>query len=134
MRTLKLLLKYALGLSFALAGLYHFVNPAFYLRMMPPFLPYHLFLVYLSGFFETALGLLLLVPKYTRLAAWGLVALLVAVFPANVHMALNPQLFPDLPPAALWLRLPLQAVFIAWAYWFTGGEQRESKSRPNNLR
>jgi uncharacterized membrane protein len=57
--------------------------------------------------------------------------LLVAVFPANVHMALNPQLFPDIPPVALWLRLPFQAVFIAWAYWFTGDE-RLSKSRTQN--
>ncbi|HZH32233.1 MAG TPA: DoxX family membrane protein [Pyrinomonadaceae bacterium] len=119
MRMLKLLSKYALGLLFILGGLYHFVNPSLYLRMMPSYLPWHLFLVYLSGFFEAGLGLMLLVPRYTRLAAWGLIALLVAVFPANVQMALNPQQFPDIPPAALWLRLPLQAVFIAWAYWFT---------------
>ena len=131
--TLKLLLKYSLGLLFILGGLYHFINPALYLRMMPPYLPWHLFLIYLSGFFEMALGLLLLVPKYTRLAAWGLIALLVAVFPANVHMALNPQLFPDLPRVALWLRLPLQVVFIAWAYWFTSDDRRESKSRPNDV-
>jgi len=127
MRKLKLLLKYSLGLWFALAGLYHFVNPAFYLRMMPPYLPWHLFLVYLSGFFEVALGLLLLVPKYTRLAAWGLIALLVAVFPANVHMALNPQLFPVISPVALWLRLPLQAAFIAWAYSFTDGDRAHNR-------
>ncbi len=113
MRTLKLLLKYVLGLLFVLGGLYHFVNPALYLRMMPPYLPWHLFLVYLSGFFEAAFGLLLFVPKYARLAAWGLVALLVAVFPANVQMALNPQLFPDIAPALLWLRLPLQVVLVA---------------------
>jgi uncharacterized membrane protein len=131
--TLKLLLKYSFGLWFALAGLYHFVNPAFYLRMMPPYLPWHLFLVYLSGFFEVMLGLLLFVPKYTRLAAWGLIALLVAVFPANVYMAFNPQLFPAIPPAALWLRLPLQAVFIAWAYLFTNGN-RANKRRANNSR
>lgn len=131
MRTLKLLLKYLFGLWFVLAGLYHFINPAFYLRMMPPYLPWHLFLIYLSGFFEVALGLLLLVPRYTRLAAWGLIALLIAVFPANVHMALNPQLFPDIPPVALWLRLPLQALFILWAYWFTVGSNRASQSRLN---
>jgi uncharacterized membrane protein len=131
MRTLKLLLKFLFGLWFMLAGLYHFVNPAFYLRMMPPYLPLHLFLNYLSGFCEVALGLLLLVPKYTRLAAWGLIALLIAVFPANVHMALNPQLFPHIPPAALWLRLPLQAVFILWAYWFTGGN-RASQNQLND--
>lgn len=126
--TLKLLSKYALGLLFALAGLYHFVNPAFYLRMMPPYLPWHLPLVYLSGVGETALGLLLLVPKYTRLAAWGLIALLVAVFPANLHMAFNPQLFPDLSPVALWLRLPLQGLLIAWVYSFTR-DDKDGSSR-----
>jgi uncharacterized membrane protein len=120
---LKLLLKYSFGLWFALAGLYHFINPAFYLRMMPSYLPWHLFLIYLSGFLELALGLLLLVRKYTPLAAWGLIGLLVAVFPANVQMALNPQLFPDIAPVALWLRLPLQAVFIAWAYSYTRGDR-----------
>jgi uncharacterized membrane protein len=134
MWTLKLLLKYSLGLWFALAGLYHFVNPALYVRMMPPYLPWHLFLVYLSGFFETALGLLLFVPKYTRLAAWGLIALLVAVFPANVQMAINPQQFPEIPPVVLWLRLPLQGVLIAWAYSLTrrSGGERGSRS-PHNL-
>lgn len=131
MRTLKLLLKYVLGLLFVLGGLYHFVNPALYLRMMPPYLPWHLFLVYLSGFFEAAFGLLLFVPKYARLAAWGLVALLVAVFPANVQMALNPQLFPDIAPALLWLRLPLQVVLVAWAYLFTRGG-RAGDERTNN--
>jgi uncharacterized membrane protein len=123
MGTLKLLSKYSLGLLFVLGGLYHFINPALYLRMMPSYLPWHLFLVYLSGFFEAALGLLLLVPKYTRLAAWGLIALLVAVFPANLQMALQPEMFPGIPPLALWLRLPLQAVFILWAYSLTRGHR-----------
>jgi uncharacterized membrane protein len=126
--TLKLLSKYLLGLLFALAGLYHFVKPAFYLRMMPPYLPWHLFLVHLSGLCETALGLLLLTPKYTRFAAWGLIALLVAVFPANLHMAFNPQLFPEFSPVALWLRLPLQALLIAWVYSLTGGDDGNSRS------
>jgi uncharacterized membrane protein len=132
MRTLKLLLKFLFGLWFIFAGLNHFINPDFYLRMMPPYLPWHLFLNYLSGFCEMALGLLLLIPKYTRLAAWGLIALLIAVFPANVHMALNPQLFPDIPPVALWLRLPLQAVLILWAYWFTRDSNRVSNNPLNN--
>lgn len=119
MHTLKTILKYLLSAGFVLAGLNHFVNPAFYLKIMPPYLPWHLPLVYLSGFFETALGVLLLVPAFTRAAAWGLVALLIAVFPANIHMAVNPQLYPDMSPTALWLRLPLQAVLVAWAYWYT---------------
>lgn len=119
MRTLKTILQYLLCVVFVLAGLNHFINPALYLKIMPPYLPWHLFLVYLSGFFEMALGVLLLIPAFTRVAAWGLAALLVAVFPANIHMAVNPQLYPDISPLALWLRLPLQAVFIAWAYWYT---------------
>ena len=119
MRTLKIILKYLLCVFFVLAGLNHFINPAFYLKSMPPYLPGHLFLIYLSGFFEIALGLLLLIPALTRIAAWGLIALLIAVFPANIQMALNPQLYPDISPPALWLRLPLQAVFIAWVFWYT---------------
>ena len=119
MLKLKPLLRYVLGILFIAAGLYHFINPDFYLRIMPPYLPWHLFLVHLSGLFESALGIMLLIPKFTRLAAWGLIALLIAVFPANIHMAMNPQLYPDIPPFALWLRLPLQGVFIAWAYWYS---------------
>jgi uncharacterized membrane protein len=119
MRTLKIILKYLLCAFFVLAGLNHFINPAFYLKSMPPYLPWHLFLVYFSGFSEIALGVLLLAPAFTRIAAWGLIALLIAVFPANIQMAVNPQLYPDINPLVLWLRLPLQAVFIAWAYWYT---------------
>lgn len=124
MRTLKIILKYLLCVFFVLAGLNHFISPSFYMRIMPPYLPWHLFLIYLSGFFEIALGVLLLAPSYTRAAAWGLIALLVAVFPANIQMAINPQLYPDISPALLWLRLPLQAVFMAWAYWFTRPAER----------
>lgn len=124
--TLKLWLKYVFAVLFIVAGLYHFINPAFYLRIMPPYLPWHLFLVYLSGLFESALGLMLLIPKYTRLAAWGLIALLIAVFPANIQMVLNPQLYPNIPPFALWLRLPLQGVLIAWAYWYTRNHKKSS--------
>jgi uncharacterized membrane protein len=65
------------------------------------------------------LGCIILVPSLTRIAAWGLIALLIAVFPANIHMVTNPQLYPEISPTALWLRLPLQAVFIVWAYWYT---------------
>lgn len=116
--SLKLALKWLLGLLFILAGINHFVHPGFYVAIMPPYLPWHLELVYLSGLFEVLLGVLLLIPRTTALAAWGLVALLVAVFPANVHMAMNPELFPGISPVILWGRLPLQGVFIAWAYWY----------------
>ncbi|MBW4653183.1 MAG: DoxX family protein [Kaiparowitsia implicata GSE-PSE-MK54-09C] len=113
------ILKYLLALFFIAAGINHFVNPEFYVRIMPPYLPWHLPLVYLSGAAEIGLGALLLIPQYRAIAAWGLIALLIAVFPANLHMALNPELFPTISPVVLWLRLPLQGVLIAWAYRYT---------------
>jgi uncharacterized membrane protein len=119
MRTFKQILKYILAVSFGLAGINHFVNPAFYLKMMPPYLPAHLFLIYLSGVLEIVLGVMLLMPKFSQLAAWGLIALLIAVFPANVYMAMNAGIFPQFSQTALYLRLPLQIVLIAWTFWFT---------------
>ncbi|HEV7858249.1 MAG TPA: DoxX family membrane protein [Pyrinomonadaceae bacterium] len=118
-KIIKLILKYVLGVFFALAGLNHFINPVFYLKIMPPYLPWHAFLVYLSGFFEVVFGILVLLPEYTRIGAWGIIAVLIAVTPANLHMAQHPQFYADIPPWALWLRLPLQLVLIAWAYWYT---------------
>jgi uncharacterized membrane protein len=119
MQTLKLILKYLLAIFFILAGLNHFLHTDFYVRIMPPYLPRHLLLVYVSGVFEITLGAAVVVPGLTRPAAWGLIALLIAVFPANIHMALNPDLFREFNPVMLWLRLPLQAVLIAWVYWYT---------------
>ncbi len=119
MRITKLILKWIFAVAFILAGTYHFINPEFYLRIMPPYLPWHLFLNYLSGFFEIVLGILLLIPKSQVFAAWSLIALLIAVFPANVFMAMNTELFPNINPILIYLRLPLQFVLIAWAFWFT---------------
>ena len=108
---------------FVLAGINHFRDPAFYLAMMPPYLPAHGVLVVVSGVLEIAGGVGVLVPRLRSGVGWGLAALLVAVFPANLHMALNPELFPNLPAAALWLRLPVQLLFIAWCLWATGDEE-----------
>ncbi|MDY3553240.1 DoxX family protein [Gemmata sp. JC717] len=119
MPALKPVAKWVLALLFVAAGVNHFVSPDFYVKIMPPYLPWHYELVLVSGVFEILGGVGLLVPRLQRAAAWGLIALLVAVFPANVHMALNPDAFPNIPPAALWARLPFQALLIAWAYWFT---------------
>ena len=83
--------------------------------MMPSYVPWHLAMVQISGVAEIVLGVLLLVPAATIVAAWGLIALLVAVFPANLQMALHPETFPEFSPRSLWLRLPLQGVLIAWA-------------------
>jgi uncharacterized membrane protein len=105
--------------AFIVAGGNHFVNPDFFVAIMPPYLPAHLELVYLSGIFEIAGGIGVLIPRVRSLAGWGLVALLVAVFPANLHMALKPELFSDVSSGALYTRLPIQVLMIAWAYWAT---------------
>jgi uncharacterized membrane protein len=118
-RRAKRLALLALAGVFFAAGVNHFVNPYFYVRIMPPYLPAHLELVYLSGFFEILGGITVLVPIIRALAGWGLVLLLLAVYPANVHMALHPELFPEMSPFALYARLPFQFLFIAWAYWAT---------------
>ena len=119
----------ALGAFFVVAGANHFVNPDFYVGMMPPYLPAHLGLVYLSGVFEILGGILVLVPRTRVLAGWGLIALLLAIFPANIHMAVSPELFSDMPVLALYARLPFQVVFFAWAYWATRPEVGGSAGR-----
>jgi len=122
MRRFKTPLRYLLGLLFVAAGVNHFLRVEFYESIMPPALPWHLPLVYISGVAEIVLGLLLLVRRWQRYAGWGLIALLIAVFPANIHMALHPELYSSWSPWLLYLRLPLQGVLIAWAYWYTRPE------------
>lgn len=122
MSALKRLSRLVLGIAFIGAGINHFWHPALYLRIMPPYLPWHRFLVDLSGLLEILLGALVLLPRFRRAAASGLIALLIAIFPANLHMALHPEQFPAIPPAVLWFRLPFQALFIAWAAWHRTGD------------
>lgn len=117
MSKLKIVLKYLLVIFFVGGGINHFVNPDFYIRIMPPYLPWHRELVLLSGVFEVVLGLMVLFPRYLRLAGWGLIALLIAVSPANIHMAVNSHLYPEIPIVFHFIRLPLQLVFIAWVWW-----------------
>ncbi len=114
---------------FVLAGIGHFSATESFMKIMPPYLPYHRELVLLSGVFEIALGLLLLVPRTTRPAAWGLIALLIAVFPANVYMYQHREIF-QIPPLTLFLRLPLQVLLIAWAWAYTHKDARNSPSPP----
>ncbi|WP_202921180.1 DoxX family protein [Anatilimnocola aggregata] len=121
--------KYLLAILMIGVGTLHFVQPEFFVKIMPPYLPWHLELVYLSGVFEAALGLALLVPRTSRLAAWGIIALLIAVFPANIYLYQHQELLPA-SPMVHFLRLPLQAVFILWAYWHTKPSLEEkSESR-----
>ncbi|MBI45657.1 MAG: DoxX family protein [Candidatus Marinimicrobia bacterium] len=101
-------------------GIKHFIDPNWFINIIPPYLPWHLELVYLSGLFEIILGLLLLIPKTRKLAAYGLIALLIAVYPANIYLAFNelPQKMMGISSfAASWIRLPIQFIFIGLAYW-----------------
>jgi uncharacterized membrane protein len=119
MTRVKTVSKIILAAFFIASGFGHFFNPDTYLQMMPPYLPWHLFLIYLSGAFEILFGTLLILPKWTKLGAWGIILLLIAFLPIHVYMALNAEDFAFTPSVFLWLRLPLQAVLIAWAYWHT---------------
>ncbi len=107
--------RFALVLLFVGAGALHFIRPGIYLRIMPPALPAPLLLVYLSGLFEILGGLGLLWPRTRQLAGWGLLALLVAVFPANVYMAQAHQEL-GVPGWLAWGRLPLQLPLLAWVW------------------
>lgn len=119
--TTKFVLSIILAVFMVFSGVSHFIRPEPFVKIVPGYLPEPLALVYVSGFFEILFGIGLLVPKFSTLAAWGLVTLYIAVFPANVNMAINNISFGSgtTSPLVLWLRLPLQFVLIAWACWFT---------------
>ena len=110
-----------LAISIMTVGIIHFVKPAPFVKIMPPQLPYPLELVYISGFFEILGGIGLLIPLVSVAAAWGLIALFIAVFPANINMTINDIELDGIPynPVLYWVRLPLQAVLIGWAWWYT---------------
>jgi uncharacterized membrane protein len=108
-----------LAILFITAGVLHFVKSALFVKIVPAWLSHPLALVYVSGVFEILGGLGLLLPKTRKLAGIGLIALLIAVFPANMNMAFNSEQFSNIPVALLWLRLPLQFVLIAWVWWTT---------------
>jgi uncharacterized membrane protein len=110
--------RWILGAFFIGAGANHFRVPGMYLGMMPPWLPWPGALIAVSGACEVLGGIGILVPILRRAAGWGLVALLVAVFPANLHVALMGRMpgF-SFSPMTLWLRLPFQAALIAWVAW-----------------
>ena len=108
-----------LSVFFIIAGVNHFLNPDFYIAIMPPYLPFHHELNFISGFFEILGGIMVLPSRFRVKAGLGLVVLLLAVFPANIHMALHPELFQDLNTNAIYVRLPFQIIFIIWVYWAT---------------
>ena len=115
------------------AGINHFANPDFYLKIVPSALPNPEALVYLSGVAEIAGALGTLHPRTRRPAGWFLIATLVAVYPANIYMALNPDRFSNIPHWALWARLPLQFLFVYWV-WLATLKDEDSGAAERNTR
>lgn len=109
--------RWLLGAFFIIAGLNHFRMPEVYVSMMPPYLPAPHLLNSLSGIAEILGGIGVLMQPVRKMAAWGLIALLVAVFPANLHVALHGWPGMNLAPWVLWARLPFQVLFILWVYF-----------------
>ena len=105
------------SIFYVIVGIKHFIEPEYFLSIVPPYLPYHLELVYISGLFEILFGLLILFPKYRYYGAIGLILLLIAVFPANIYLAQTNGVAMDTTAAVAWYRLPFQTVFILLAYW-----------------
>ena len=103
------------------AGINHFINPDWFVRIVPPILPFKITIVYISGIFEVILGCLLIFPKTRFIAGWGLILLLLAVYPANIYVALTNGKAMDTTPMIAWIRLPFQFVFIGLAYWHSKG-------------
>jgi uncharacterized membrane protein len=124
----KKILRFILAGAMVTVGILHFTNPEPFVKIVPAFLPAPLALVYLSGVAEIAGGAGLLLPATRRAAGLGLIALYVAVFPANINMAVNQLSLGNdpVPSWALWLRLPFQVVFIAWAYWVAVARQAKN--------
>tara|TARA_B100000767_G_scaffold249668_1_gene251392 strand:- start:58 stop:441 length:384 start_codon:yes stop_codon:yes gene_type:complete len=108
---------YIMSLFYILVGFNHFQQPEWYAQIVPPPLPCKLELVYLSGFFEVLFGILILFKKFRFIIGWSLIALLVAVYPANIYLALTNGLAMQTTPLIAWGRLPFQFLFIYLAYW-----------------
>ena len=120
--TIKYISILVMAILYISAGIQHFIDPDWFVKIMPPFLPFHYEAVYISGFFEIILGGMLLFKNTRVIAAWGLIGLLLAVYPANIYLAFNstPQEAIEISAfAASWVRLPIQFIFLGLAYWHT---------------
>ena len=107
------------SIFYVLVGIKHFIDPNFFLAIVPPYLPYHLELVYISGLFEILFGVMILFPKYRYWGSVGLIILLIAVFPANIYLFQREEAQRAIGATqeiATW-RLPVQGIFILVAYW-----------------
>jgi len=115
----KILLTYIMGLGYIWVGISHFYNTDFFLKIMPPSFPFHLESVYLSGFFEIIFGMGIMIKFFRKFASWGLILLLIAVYPANIYLAFNEVAQNKIGISsfmASWVRLPIQFILIGLAY------------------
>jgi len=110
---------YVMAVIYSIAGINHFRNPRLYLKIIPPFFSKPKLLNTIAGLAEIVLGILLCIPQTTVIAAWGIILLLIAVFPANLYMYQNDKVGLGLPKWVRFIRLPLQLVLIFWAYYYT---------------
>ena len=119
-----------LAVLMIIAGISHFVVPVPYIKIVPDLLPYPAAIVYISGFFEVLGGIGLLIPAVSQAAAWGFVLLFIAVYPANLNMAINDIHIQNIPDGAWFqaVRLPFQFVLIAWAWWLTRSSESNVSS------
>lgn len=133
MRTFKIVLRWLLTLAFCTSGVFHFVQPEPFVNIMPAVLPAKLFLVYISGAAEIAGGIGLQIPRLRRAAAWGLFALLIAIFPANINQAVNhiPMNGQEISPVILWGRLPIQFLLLWAVWWYTRKDNSTSRKLQN---
>ncbi|MBF2072905.1 MAG: DoxX family protein [Synechococcales cyanobacterium C42_A2020_086] len=117
----KEILRGVLAVAIIIVGITHFTHPQEYAKIVPPLFQYPYAMVYISGVFEILGGIGLVIPLVSVAAAWGLVALFIAVFPANIYQAIHSIPITGIPhhPWLYWARLPFQAVLIAWAWWYT---------------
>jgi len=124
---LKEIFRVILSVSIIVVGITHFVKPEEYASIVPPQFGDRFAMVYISGFFEILGGIGLLIPFVSVAAAWGLIALFIAVFPANIYQAIYSIPIAGIPhhPLLYWFRLPFQAVFIAWAWWYTRNPEKQ---------
>ena len=106
-----------MGIFYISIGISHFTSPIWYVQIVPHYLPYKLELVYISGLFEILFGGMLLFKKTRFLAGWGLILLLIAVYPANIYLAQTNGAAMNTTPLIAWGRLPVQFIFVGLAYW-----------------
>ncbi len=119
MKYIKLFTIYFMSIAYTYVGIRHFIDPDFFLAIMPNYFSLHLFFVYLTGLMEVVFGVLLVFKKTRKIAAYGLIVLLVIVFPANIHLVHSElsQSILDVTKEQSIIRLPFQGLFLLLAYW-----------------